>query len=597
MHLILLLAGLLAAGKYDDIPRLHWADPDHSPITYQEYMNRVGPIQSYTTSEIRRSKSPASRRLLIITNTTLAPDIQTGLDSFIQQLAQENYQVWSITASGGTPADLRNTIVDYYNDDQIDGVFLIGDLPVAWYHIDNDFGTEGPVDFPCELIYTALNADFIDANLDGIYEDYTGDIRPVIYLGRLVPSAVNGGLSVTQAEIVNTYLEKDIDFRTGGRPLEDKALSYIDDDWSAWGSEWSSYVAQAYIDTTAVYDPYTTWSTDYVDRWDDLYEHILVCVHSSPTLHQFHRPGGLIANVPFNTVVSQQPHVHFYNLFACSNCNFVELNCMGCYYIFHGGQNGLVSIGSTKTGSMLDFNYFYEPLASGDTWAESLRQWFYDIGTTDPSWFYGMTCLGDPTLVKSSCVGADDIELAAQPTARGVLISWWGEDMVDYNLYRVDGETNIARLHRTDLSRLNRLPISGAGKLSFSDGTVRPGKVYTWLLSRITADGQENLVGNVVLGVPQLPATLALAAPRPNPAVSDVTFVINISVGSAARLEVHDLAGRLVRRWELAYPAGGESSVGWDLHDASGNPVANGVYTVSLSDGSRSVHQRLVVGR
>jgi len=598
LNLIAILATLLVAGQYDNVARLQWADPDHHPITYQEYTNRVGPFQPYSVTEVNHSQPPSSRRLLIITNSSLYPDIQNTLvNTFINQLTQENYEVWSITATGGTPADLRDTIVNYYNDYQIAGVFLIGDLPVAWFHIDNDYGVYGPVDFPCELIYTSLNATFIDADNNGIYEDYTGDLRPVLYLGRIVPSAVNIFLGKTQAELANTYLTKDVNFRTGGRPLEDKALSYIDDDWSDYGAQWSASVAMAYADTTPVYDPYITWSTDYVDRWDDLYEHIMVCVHSAPTLHCFFRPGGHTSNLYYNSIVKQQPNVHFYNLFACSNCNFVETNCMGLHYIFHGGDDGLVSIGSTKTGSMLDFDYFYTPLGAGDSWGESLRQWFYDIGTTDPSWFYGMTCLGDPTLVKSNYVGANDVDLIAEASSRGILLSWQAESLLGYNLYRLDGEANITKIDRTSLKLLNISPINGSGRISFLDSAVKPGKVYTWLLSIISADGQERLIGNVTLDVQQPPVVLMLAPPRPNPARTSVSFIANLSMGTKARLELHDLSGRLVRLWELNQPSNGETTVGWDLRDRGGQPVANGVYIVSLTDDSNTVHQRVVVAR
>ncbi len=597
MHLIAILATLIIAGQYDNITRLQWIDPDHHPLTYQEYLARVGPFQPYMATEVFHSRFSSSCKLLIIVNTSLYPEIQKVLENnFLQQLVGEGYEVWILTAEGGTAMDIRSTILEFNNEHRIQGVFLIGDLPVAWCHLASDFGG-GPADFPCDLIYTALDATILDKNQDGIYDVYSGDLRPVIYLGRLGPSALCSFLGKSQAELVNAYLAKDISFRTGGRPLEDKALSYIDDDWSHEGHKWSSDVAMAYADTTAVYDQYTTWSTDYVDRWDDQYEHVLVCVHSSPILHRFHRPESLTSDVRFDAIVSEQPHTHFYNLFACSNCNFLEENCMGLHYIFHEGEDGLIAVGSTKVGAMLDFEYFYGPLSRGHTWAESLRQWFYDIGTTDPSWFYGMTCLGDPTLVKSSYVNADDVDLVAEESSRGILLSWQAESLLGYNLYRLDGEVNITRIDRTSLKLLNASPINGSGRVSFLDSTVKPGKVYTWLLSYISADGQERLVGNVTMDVQQPPVALMLAPPRPNPARTSVSFIANLNIGHKARLELHDLSGRLVRLWELNQASTGETIVGWDLRDTGGKPVANGVYFVSLSDESKTVSQRLVVAR
>ena len=40
------------------------------------------------------------------------------------------------------------------------------------------------------------------------------------------------------------------------------------------------------------------------------------------------------------------------------------------------GTDSLTSIGSTKTGSMLYFSNFYDPMGKGASFGESFRQWF-----------------------------------------------------------------------------------------------------------------------------------------------------------------------------------------------------------------------------
>jgi hypothetical protein len=80
---------------------------------------------------------------------------------------------------------------------------------------------------------------------------------------------------------------------------------------------------------------------------------------------------------------------------------------MGSLYVL-GNQQGLASIGSTKTGSMLEFENFYAPLANGEVMGEALRQWWnstmlqYETSIYQQyyrSWFYGMVLTGDPTLL------------------------------------------------------------------------------------------------------------------------------------------------------------------------------------------------------
>jgi len=81
---------------------------------------------------------------------------------------------------------------------------------------------------------------------------------------------------------------------------------------------------------------------------------------------------------------------------------YVDNDYMGGWYIFCQSY-GLVSIGSTKTGAMLNFDYFYYPFGNCATIGESFRDWFSAIASggftqDETCWHYGMTLLGDPTL-------------------------------------------------------------------------------------------------------------------------------------------------------------------------------------------------------
>ena len=97
-----------------------------------------------------------------------------------------------------------------------------------------------------------------------------------------------------------------------------------------------------------------------------------------------------------------RPRALFYNLFACSNTKFMETNNLGNWYIFVDDY-GLLAIGSTKSGSMLDFFSFYQPLGQGNSIGESFKQWFETqawggFEDWEQGWYFGMNVLGDPTL-------------------------------------------------------------------------------------------------------------------------------------------------------------------------------------------------------
>jgi hypothetical protein len=61
-------------------------------------------------------------------------------------------------------------------------------------------------------------------------------------------------------------------------------------------------------------------------------------------------------------------------------------------------------MGSTKTGSMLDFYHYYYPLSQEKTLGMGFKEWFdyitfnNNVTFNELCWHYGMTLLGDPFL-------------------------------------------------------------------------------------------------------------------------------------------------------------------------------------------------------
>lgn len=101
----------------------------------------------------------------------------------------------------------------------------------------------------------------------------------------------------------------------------------------------------------------------------------------------------------------------------------------------------------------------------------------------------------------------------------------------------------------------------------------------------------------VAVGVAPAPAPGALslfASPNPSRGSSRIQLDVG-NPGTAARLRVFDVAGRLVRQFpEL--PAGAHE-LSWDGRDASGRPVPSGSYLLQLQSGSRTARSRLLLAR
>ena len=99
-------------------------------------------------------------------------------------------------------------------------------------------------------------------------------------------------------------------------------------------------------------------------------------------------------------IQDHDPLVLFYNLFACGPGRFTDGNYLAGSYIFDTTY-GLLTIASSKSGSMLNFDDFTKPLSEGKSVGEAFHRWF-DVQAPfvlwEQEWYYGLVALGDPTL-------------------------------------------------------------------------------------------------------------------------------------------------------------------------------------------------------
>lgn len=107
--------------------------------------------------------------------------------------------------------------------------------------------------------------------------------------------------------------------------------------------------------------------------------------------------------------------------------------------------------------------------------------------------------------------------------------------------------------------------------------------------------GSSPLVGvdPAVAGAPDR-MNLAIA---PNPIRDAARVQFRAAGTSPYSLDVFDLSGRLVRRFEGRAPAGGLAEIAWDGRDADGARVASGVYMLRAAAGTLTETQRAVVLR
>jgi len=384
---------------YRDIIRTRWVGPAGSrPTSYFNWFADHGstrPFQLISEFFYASASKEDAVKLAVFVNSDLYIPLKSALELFALDLTGEGYDVSIYYLSGGSPQSFRTFIQSKYAEGLAGGL-IVGDLPVPWYEIESESS-----EFPCDLYYMDMDGIFTDADADGMFDNHTGDVEPEIYIGRLAFSTMTLD-GVNEIDLLNDYFDKNHRYRCGLMPTANRALVYIDDDWSGAGADWSMNVGEAYGTRTSVYDDWTTWAPDYETRLPQDYEFIQVCVHSWSGGHGFKNPLDEWSWTDNWEIKAIQPTAHFYNLFACSNARYVENDYCAAWYIL-GQNHGLASIGSTKSGSMLSFGDFYGPLGEGNEIGEAYRKWFVKraeggFEEWEKTWFYGMTLCGDPTL-------------------------------------------------------------------------------------------------------------------------------------------------------------------------------------------------------
>jgi len=397
---------------YKDIPVTRDLDPNAEYDTYQDWL-AYHPQQQTQFNEVSRMYSnQRDEGFLIIVNADLYEDVEQSIQTYQGDLANEGFDSFVLEFDGTSHFDLKIQIIVYNQLENVTNVVLIGDLPVPWFELFEDWNNNGIqdngeewVEFPCDLYYTDIDGIWDDTDANGIYDYHEGNKQPEVGIGRIVTDNMNM-LSATEEELINDYFQKNHLFRSGILISYDTSLAYIDDDWSYWGPEYQQAMQLAYPSVELVNDIEETNAGDYRDnRLIADYEFIQVHVHSGPDAHYFYYNNGnnyeLVNNYEIEGI---NPTAHFYNLFCCSNSRYTTANNMGGMYIY-GSDHGLATIGSTKTGSMLGFPDFYQPFSEDLTIGESLRLWWeanVDTGLDwcwERAWFYGMIIQGDPSLV------------------------------------------------------------------------------------------------------------------------------------------------------------------------------------------------------
>ena len=453
---------LLIAGIYDDTPITRNLDMNDQPGTYAEYRAEQPSFVPLAVKPVMGESRGTD--FLVVMEEHMSDSLDSDLvDQWLADIQSEGNTVAVVEITYAYPTEIRAWLQGLYADG-LKGVVFMGDIAAPWSCTEDYLKSNET--FPSDYFYMDLDGVWEDnwigypgsgvAGQDSIYDGWSGNLTPEIYTSRIVTSVILLG---DEYDLIEAYLTRLHEWRLNGDP-DPRALCYVDDDWASWGNGYKSSMEQLYDNVELVNQVDSTNGTDYrFNRLPEGYTWISPFVHSSAILHQW-SPG---PSTTSGHIWTDQPPSRFYNLFACSNCRFTSNWCMGCVYTF-GTESGLASVGSTKSGSMLEFIKFYTPLGEGSSFGEAYKEWWEFIAgnglsPSEEYWHLGMVIFGDPTIMPAMhMLGIEDAEepeapsihFSANPAAGPFTISAPGEftvlDMAGRTVYSGSGTETVSGL-------------------------------------------------------------------------------------------------------------------------------------------------------
>ncbi len=367
-----------------------------------------------------QANSWATPTVAIVVNSDLKPSIQTGLAIYEQDLISDGYDVvitpWDSPDDLASAAQLRAHLGSLRPS--LTGAVLIGQLPRAGYW---DHTGEGWA-FATDIFYMDFAAAWTDTNGNGFFDSVSQDLVPEIWVSRLNATNLDPALFglTTEADLINSYLQKNHDFRTDPSfRLPDRALVYMD------SADVPDDLPQAYNDCTIVDNDRLTTAADYINHWPVGYESIVLGTdHAYFDRHDFRRRanGHQQGHISSATVAAGDPKAHFMYLATPVAMAPGAVNGIGACYVF-APSSGLLAVGSSYENVIRDKDEYYQALAGGGTHGEAFQALLAANSAATPEnieYAYGMAMVGDGTLRLGRFIGGVNQEPMAQDDSYSV---------------------------------------------------------------------------------------------------------------------------------------------------------------------------------
>lgn len=334
----------------------------------------------------------------IIVNEDLWPSVSSAVQGYAEDVQRiENRNVWICSGTfneNSSMEEMKDTLREQYENSQLEGVVLIGDLPIVMFDNSAVLSDEAPPsEFVCDLYFMDLDGSWSGSG--GLFTSHTGNREAEIWVSRIIASVLTRYFD-DEPTMVNDYFAR-VKSRMHGQDDIDPLYVIAGQYWA-----WNGLERENMGDL-----PYTTENTDayrstedesasnracgaqYMASLEEGREYAFVYSHSAWTSHAI--------GVSITDQRDRDFNLRFVNSFACFNADISRTNMCGAYAL---SKQGLVCVGSAKSGSMRpgSFGAYNEPLGEGRSFGDAFRLWFNDEGLRSIGWHYGMNLQGVGTL-------------------------------------------------------------------------------------------------------------------------------------------------------------------------------------------------------
>ncbi|MDP8210612.1 MAG: hypothetical protein P9M05_07350, partial [Candidatus Stygibacter australis] len=257
MFSLLIFLVFVLNAQINDIPVTRNLMPDEHPVeSYEDYISNLVQVETSYQEVINRTGRERGSWLAFV-ESGLYDSLETELAVWNLDLEQEGYNLILIEWAGTSAEDLKDVIINYYNFYNINGVFLLGNLPVAWFELWEDWdgdNVQGPgeewVEFPIDQYFADLDGLWDDLDGDGVYDLHEEELDAELAISRL--RADNLSYAGAEVEILRNWFERNNLYRNGVLEDSDQALGYIDDDWAYWDYEYQAALELCYTNVEMI---------------------------------------------------------------------------------------------------------------------------------------------------------------------------------------------------------------------------------------------------------------------------------------------------------------------------------------------------------